>query len=347
MQKPPKVSSVIINYNGEKFIEKCLESLTNQDYPNFETIFIDNVSTDDSVKIVKEKFPQVKLIVNEKNTGYVGGANQAVEITDGKYLMILNPDIIYEKNYISKCVEKMEENPKIGVIGGKWLKYDFIKNEKQNVFDSTGLYCFKNRRIIDRGQGHEDKGQYDKEEIVFGISGASPMYRREALIDIGIPTPLIRGAGGVEIFDTDFFMYKEDIDVSWRLNLRGWLCYYYPQAVAYHGRGTGVLKRANHLEVLKHRQSVSLLAKKLSYKNQRLMQIKNEIFLSFILDLPWILTKEILAFGYILLKERFILKSIMELFSQIPNALKKRRWIMKNKKINWKQMHYLLGRAKE
>ncbi len=120
----PKVSCVIINYNGEKFIETCLTNLLKQDYPNFEIIFIDNVSTDNSVKIVKEKFSQIKLIVNPENTGYVGGANQAVEISEGsKYLMILNPDIVYNSDYISKCVSKMEENSKIGVIGGKFLKY--------------------------------------------------------------------------------------------------------------------------------------------------------------------------------------------------------------------------------
>lgn len=333
----PKVSCVIINFNGEKFIEKCLKSLIKQDYSNFEIIFIDNVSTDSSVNIVKEKFPQIKLIVNKTNTGYTGGANQAVEVSNGaKYLMILNPDIIYCENYISKCIAKMEENPKIGVIGGKWLKYDFDSDEKKNVFDSTGLYCYKNRRVIDRGQGYEDKGQYNKEEVVFGISGASPIYRKEALLDVAI---------NGEIFDTDFFMYKEDIDVSWRLDLRGWICYYLPEAIAYHGRGTGVLKRANSLDVLKHRQSVSILARKCSYRNQRLMQIKNEDLLSFILDLPWILPKEILAFGYILLREPYVLKSVLDFFRKLPSALRKRKWIMKNKKIDFKTMHYFLGRS--
>ncbi len=357
MQKNfPKLSCVIINYNGEKFIKKCLESLLSQNYQNFEVIFIDNLSTDNSVKIVKEKFPQVKVVENTINSGYVGGANQACDITKGEYLMLLNPDIIYEKDFIKNLVFKMEEDKQIGVISGKFLKYDFNNNEKTNIFDSTGLYCYKNRRIVDRGQGHEDQGQYNKEEEVFGVSGASPMYRREALLDIAIPLkpPLDaspkdsfwreRGLEGFEFFDTDFFMYKEDIDISWRLWLRGWKCYYYPKALAYHGRGTGVLKRAGHIDVLKHRNKVSELAKYHSYKNQRLMQIKNEMFLSFLLDLPKILTKEILAFAYILIKERFVLKSAVELFSKIPNALKKRKWIMENKKIDFSKMHYLLGR---
>ena len=337
-QKFPKISCAIINYNGEKFINRCLKSLIEQDYSNFEIIFIDNVSTDNSVNFIKENFPQIKIIENAKNIGYTGGANQAIEITDGKYLMILNPDIVYEPDYLSKCVQKLEECSKIGVIGGKLLKYDFENNKKINLIDSIGLYCFKNRRIIDRGQGYEDKGQYNQEERVFGISGASPIYRREALLDIKIYN---------EIFDEDFFMYKEDIDISWRLNLRGWICYYFPKALAYQGRGTGVLKRANHLEVLKHRQKVSKLAKQLSYKNQRLMQIKNEIWPSFLLDFIYIIPKEILALGYIVLREPYVLKSVMELILKIPKALKKRKWIMENRKIDWRQMHYFLGRAKK
>jgi GT2 family glycosyltransferase len=334
MHSNPKVSCVLINYNGAKFLKLCLESLLVQDYKNFEIIFLDNNSQDNSVEIVKKSFPKIKILRNKVNLGYTGAANQAISITDGKYLMIFNPDIIYEKNYLSLLVKKMEENSKIGVIGGKWLKYDFEKNKKTNLIDSVGLYCYRNRRVIDRGQGLEDKGQYDDEEEVFGISGASPMYRREALIDIGIPpAPFhLKGENRVEVFDEDFFMYKEDIDVSWRLLLRGFLCFYFPKAIAYHGRGTGVLKRFTHVEVMKNRRKLSRFTKVLSYKNQRLMQVKNEIFSIFIKDFFHILWKEILIFGYMLILEPYLLKSVFEFFKKLPSALRKRKWIMKNRK---------------
>ena len=341
MKKNSKVSIAIINHNTSDLLPECIKSLEGLDYANKEIIMIDQDSTDNSVEVVHKKFPKIRVIENQ-NTGYAGGANKAYEVTDGEFLFVMNPDIKLNKDYITVLVNELKNDSKIGAITGKFLQYDFKNKKKKDVLDTTGLLAFKNRRVVDRAQGMKDKGQFEKKEEVFGISGCAAMYRRAALKDIEGTHSC-----GVEVWDYDFFMYKEDIDVSWRLNLNGWKCLYIPKAVGYHGRGTGVLKRYTNSEVIKHRKSVSKLARYHSYKNQRLMQIKNETPRDILLSLPTIIWKEILVFGYMLLFEPFtFFKSFSKFLILLPRALKKRKYIQKNREID-SMKHFLTGKPED
>jgi GT2 family glycosyltransferase len=365
--KNPKLSIILIGYNSKKFLKHCLKGVESQTEESIETYFIDNASADDSVAYVSRYFPWVKVIDNPQNIGYVGAANQGIRMSHGKYVMILNPDLILTPDYIKLMLERMESDKKIGAITGKVIKYDFEKDKPTDKIDTTGLYCFRNRRIIDRGQGLIDEGQYDEPEEVFGVSGAVPIYRREALEDTKLPMltksrlrdfdyqelinsrPPIHDADDTiyEYLDEDFFMYKEDIDISWRLRLRGWKCFYDPTAVCYHGRGTGVLKRFTHWQVFKGRKSLSRFQKYYPYKNQRLMQVKNELWGNVWRDVFPIIWKEIIIFGYLLFLEPFLLKSFFVFWWQFPNARKKRRLIMARRKVSAKQMaHWVNGSAK-
>jgi GT2 family glycosyltransferase len=330
----PLISLIIINYNSKHLLQACLESIENQTYGNIEIILVDNDSIDGSCQYMQEKFPKHKTICNKDNLGYTGAANQGINISKGEYIMTLNPDMIFEKNYIEKCIHKMEEDKKIGVIGGKLYKYNFKNNHKTSFIDTVGIFSYRNRRFIDDGQGLMDKGQFDEEREVFGVSGACPIYRRSALEDIKIND---------EYFDEDFFMYKEDIDVSWRLRLRDWKCYYLPEAVAHHGRGTGVLKRFTHLEVLKNRQRLNQLQKYHAYKNQRLTQMKNEFCKGFFSNFFAIMGKEILITGYVLFREPFLIKSMLHTIRLLPKMRKKRKEILKNAKVSWKDMEKWLN----
>lgn len=325
---------VIINFNGEKFLKKCLNSLVNQDFAHKEIVVIDNGSGDNSLEIIQQ-FKEVELIINEVNNGYSGAADQCCHMAVERkkdYLMILNPDIVYENNYITKVINHFEADPKIAAAQGKLLKYDFDNNKKVNMIDSVGLFCYKNRRIIDRGQGLKDEGQYDKSEDVFGITGATPIYRVSALEEIKVPVKNEEGEIEEEYFDRDFFMYKEDIDISWRFLLAGFKNYYCADAIAYHGRGTGVLKRFTHLEVLKNRKGLPKFTKAHSYKNQRLMQVKNEIPSLFFRHFFPIIIKEILITGYIVFREPFLIKSFLQMLKALPKTIKKRTHIQKKRK---------------
>lgn len=325
----PLVSIVIINYNTKKYLETCIQSLLAQTWSEKEIIFLDNDSSDGSFEFVSGKYPRITAVKNSKNLGYATAGNQGIKLAKGKYVMTINPDIIFEQEYVEYCVQKMEQDSRIGAIGGKIYKYNYENNHKTSFIDTVGIFCYRNRRFIDDGQGLEDKGQFDEEKEVFGVSGACPVYRRSALEEVKYKD---------EYFDENFFMYKEDIDISWRLRLAGWKCWYLPSAIANHGRGTGVLKRFTHLEVAKNRSRLNKNQKYFSFRNQRLTQLKNELAGNFIKDFFPILWKEILIRGYIIFREPYLIKACFDVIGKVPSTLKKRAHIMKTRKVDSKEM---------
>jgi GT2 family glycosyltransferase len=314
------VSIIIIHYKTKSLLKSCIEPLFAQTYKDLEIIFIDNDSGDGSPEYVRSEWPSVKVVANKENTGYAGAGNQGIEISRGEYVFITNPDIILEEDYFEKAVAKMQKEPHVAALTGKVLQYDFNTEKPTGLIDTTGLKMFRSRRVIDRGQGEKDQGQYDAEEYVFGVSGACPLYRREALEDVKISG---------EYLDNDFFMYKEDVDLSWRFGKFGWKSLYYPSIVAYHGRGTGIFDRSSVVGTLKHRGRLNKFQKYYGYKNQRLMQLKNETFGGFLHNAPWIIGKEIGHLGYMIFREPFLFKSFWEGMKQTPKILKKRREILR------------------
>lgn len=348
MNQSPHITIVVINFNGAKFLPQCLKSLQQQTYVNCALAVIDNLSTDQSTALIAKQFPQIALIKNLINTGYAGAANQAYQLAahnQSDYLMILNPDIILTPSYIEKALQSLAADTKIAGFTGKSILYDFQTNQPTNQIDTIGLHAFRNRRIVDFGQGQQDNGQFGQPQPVFGISGSCPIYRLSALRDIIIPkasaenTALNQPAIETpEIFDTDFFLYKEDIDVSWRLRLYGWKLWYSPTAIVYHRRGTGILKEFSHQKVYQSRHKLSFNQKYYAYKNQRLMQIKNEIPFHFIRDFFPIITKEILILGYIIFREPRLIKSVFALLRQMPNAFRKRKIIQRKRQVTTAQI---------
>ncbi len=349
----PKVNINILAWNGEKYLKSCLDSALTQDYPNYEILIIDNNSQDNTEKIIKdylhgikkdtEYTRKIRYIKNKKNIGFAVGHNQGIRETDGKYIMLLNQDAILKLNFLTEAIKILEKDEKIGALQPKVLKYDFEKGKPKDIFDTTGLLMLKNRRIINRGQGQKDEGQFDKQEEIFGADGAVPIYRRKALEDVKLPIfsqkPEARSQKAQdEYFDSSFFCYKEDVDLAWRLRLYGWKTIYAPNVIAYHERGAGESASRKALDILKERKKISLFAKTISFKNQRLMQTKNEFICLYLKHLPWILWKEIRAWGYIILFEPRILKVLPQMIKQMPKAFRQRKIIMKRKKAGVKEM---------
>lgn len=314
------VSCVVINYNGKKFLKWCLESLQGLDFEDKELIVIDNASTDDSVDFLRVEFPHIRVVANSTNSGYAGAANQAVKITSGEAVMLLNPDIIFERDYLSRVVARMHGDARIGAIIGKLRRFDWEMGTKTDIIDSAGLVMHTNRRCVDRGQGSIDIGQFDAPEEVFGITGAAPLYRRAALEDAKIFD---------EYFDNDFFMYKEDVDISWRLRLFGWKCFYEPSAVAYHVRGTGAVARNTLMQVARERRGLSQFQKHHSYRNERLMRLKNEQWPMPLSHIVAVLLKEFAMTGWMFVREPHLFKALAEFFQKAPQAWRKRKEIMR------------------
>lgn len=321
-----KLTVCIVTWNSEKYIRNCLKSLNNQTFRDFELLVVDNNSSDNTLGIVNEVTPYAKVIRNQKNTGFCGGHNLGINVSKGKYYMPFNPDIVAEEDFLLKMVEAIElTNDKIGVVSGKLLRFDSVKNEKTNIIDSTGVFFKKNRRSLDRGAEEIDNGQYDRVEYVFGASGAAPLYKRDMLEDIKIDN---------QYFLEYFFAYREDVDLAWRAQHRGWKCIYYYHAVAYHVRNNTPLKR----------KQMSELVNMHSVKNRLLLLLQNETRYGFLVDGWYFLTYDFLIFIYTLIKEKSSIKAFQFIVKNIKEILRIRKHIISTSKVNSRDIIQWFGR---
>ena len=215
MEEHPVISVVVLNWNGYPFLEACLHSLVTQTYSPLEIILVDNASSDGSVELVREKFPQVSVIVNEKNLGFAAGNNVGVRASGGKYVLVLNNDARLDATCIEEMRRSIEKDERFGACASKiLLEYE------ENLLDAAGLVIGPDGLSIGRGR-LEPGDRYPDETEVFFASSCACLYRREMLEDIGL-------------YDEDFFAYAEDTDMGWRARLAGWKCIYSPKALVHH-----------------------------------------------------------------------------------------------------------------
>ena len=319
-----------------------------------------SISTDDKAGAQTLVCNSIKYIKNPENAGFGRPHNEAMRIMKGEFILLLNSDAILASDYIKNIIKPFEDS-KVGAVQGKLLRYDFDKsglcknkeNPELNIIDTTGLMMLKNRRIVCIGQGQADEEQFEKETEVFGADGAVPIYRKEALEDVKLEIISQKSIKSIkskvreaeiqnstyEYFDENFFMYKEDVDLAWRLRLYGWKTIYTPRAVAYHGRGSGDSMAKNYLDIIKERRKINKKAKFFSFKHQRLMQIKNDFpSLLFTKHFPRFIIKEVGAWAYMMIFERFTLRILKDLYHDIPLFLKKRKIVMAKKRVGTKEM---------
>lgn len=334
----PKVSINILLYNGKKYIKDCFRAVFSQTYQKIEVNILDNnfhsKDWQEVKKVKKELCPETiecNLFKSKKNLGFAAGHNFLVHRSKGDYILLLNQDCFLARDFVEKSLPIFEKYPKVAAVQGKLLKMIEKEDgfEKTGIIDATGLVILKNRRVIARGQGQKDLGQFIKEQEVFGADGAAAIYSRRALEDLKINS---------EILDEDFNCYKEDVDLAWRARLFGWRTIYCPQAVAWHARTSGESAQRNYLGIIKERRKIGRFPKYVSFRNQRLMQIKNELCLLFLKDLWRIFFKEIGAWFYILIFERYTFRAIKDIFRLAPKAFQKRRIIMAKKRVGWREM---------
>ncbi|MDA2936019.1 glycosyltransferase family 2 protein [Patescibacteria group bacterium AH-259-L05] len=338
----PRVSIQIVTFNSQRFIKSCLDSVFLQTFQDFSVLVIDNASRDDTVSFVKERYTKqfigekfnssVPLFVvhNPRNTGFSYAHNQGIVMSKSEFILVMNPDMILAPDFLQVLVQSIEKDKNIASVGGKLLRLKLGDPEldekiKTTIIDTTGIHVVRSRHVINRGEGDGDKSQYDKKVDVFGISGACALYRRSALEDIKIPDQK-RG----EYFDEDFFAYKEDVDLSWRLQLRGWKARYVPQAVAYHFRAGAPLKK---------RFSQSKLVNYLSYRNHLWTLLKNIYWSNFFHHFIYIFFYQLVKELYLFFTQPFVLlKASFSFWMGLKKMLRKRKYIMQHAKVSPKQM---------
>jgi GT2 family glycosyltransferase len=212
------VSVIIPNYNGKRFLETCLNALREQTYPasRTEIIMVDDASTDDSVQFVRERYPEVKIVRLSSNSGLAVGCNAGAKAATGELLVMLNNDTEAEPGWLAALVETAKKHPRAGVIASKMLLFD-----RRTILHNAGDLMGADGIPRNRGVWQEDRGQYDEDTVLFGGCGGGVAYRRAAW----------QQTGG---FDERLFMYLEDVDLAWRLQLLGWEARFAPAARLYH-----------------------------------------------------------------------------------------------------------------
>jgi O-antigen biosynthesis protein len=261
-----KLSIVIVNYNVKYFLEQCIHSIHKAiDGLKAEIFVVDNNSVDGSVKMVREKFPDVILIDNKDNRGFSRANNQAIKQAKGEYILLLNPDTILEDDTLVKCVRFMDEHPDAGGLGVKMIdgKGKFLPESKRGLptptvafFKMFGLSAlFPKSRIFNKYHlGFLEKNETHEVDI---LAGAFMMLRKETLEKTGL-------------LDENFFMYGEDIDLSYRITKAGYKNYYFANTRIIHYKGESTKKSSLNYIFVFYNAMIIFARKHFSTKNARL-----------------------------------------------------------------------------
>jgi len=215
MSENPLVSVIVLNYNAGELLLNCIESVKKSTYKNLEIIVVDNISTDKSQRICKEKYPDIKLIQNDENFGYCEGNNIGIREAKGDYIIILNPDTIVESNWIEELISAYNKFGE-GLYQPKHLSL----NEK-TVYMSAGNMLNIFGFGYAREKGNKDENQFNKIEEISYASGTCLFTSSAVLKKVGL-------------FDPFIFLYHDDLDLGWRASQLGIKSYYVPTSLIYH-----------------------------------------------------------------------------------------------------------------
>ncbi len=272
-----KLSIIIVNYNVKHFLEQCLisvfKAVTNI---NAEVFVVDNNSVDGSCTMVKERFSNVKLIENSENHGFSYANNQALKQATGQYILLLNPDTVVEEDSFEKCIQFMDKNPDTGGLTVKMIdgKGNFLPESKRalptpivsfyKIFGLAGLFP-KSKKFARYYLGHLNNDEINEIEI---LPGSYMFLRKETLEKTGY-------------LDEDYFMYGEDIDLSYKITKAGYKNYYYPETTIIHYKGESTKKGSLNYVFIFYNAMIIFARKHFSDKNARAFSILINIAIYF------------------------------------------------------------------
>lgn len=308
----PIFSVILVNYNGKDFVLDCIASILRSTYPNFEVILVDNGSCDDSLELVGQKFggdSRLKVIRNTKNLHFAEANNIGIRNTGGDFVILLNNDTEVESNWLEQIEVVMRDNS-IGAAQPKIICYD-----DRNIIDNAGNYVDRLGYTHGRGHLEKDNGQYENEEEIFFAAGTAIVIRRSVLKEVGL-------------LDSKFLINIEDLDLSWRIRLKGYRIVYIPKSVIYHKGSRTVIKFPGRIFITM-----------LSRKNRIATLIKNYGSLRLLINLPAVVMVYLLIFFKELLIDRnpklaiTSVSAILWNIKELPYLLNKRRVVQKEIRI--------------
>jgi GT2 family glycosyltransferase len=216
---PPDGSEItvaVLNYNGRRFLDVVLPSIFRQTLEGFAVHLVDDASTDDSVRYVADRWPEVRLIVSERNLNVTRSMQRAIDTARTPYVALLNNDLELDERWLEEALAELRRHPDAAAVDGKMLSF-----HDRDVIDGAGDTYARHGFAARRGHGERDEGQYDAVVETFSASGGAALYRRSAFERVGP-------------FDADFDAYYEDVDWGFRARLLGLTAWYTPRAIAYH-----------------------------------------------------------------------------------------------------------------
>lgn len=315
MTPEPTVSVIIVNLNGAPFLKSCLRALGRQADIDFETIVVDNGSSDGSVELLREHFKAVDLIPLPENLGFCRANNLGIEHSIGRYVALLNNDAEPDTNWLSQLVAALEANPQVGFCASRMLLY-----RDRDLADACG--DFYTVEGIPGKIGHlEPADRYDELRETFGACAGAAIYRRSMLNEIGG-------------FDEDFFIVHEDSDLSFRAQLMGYRCLYVPTAIVYHHLSATIGKGSD-------------TAAYYAQRNMEFVFLKNMPLLLLVKYLPLHLIADLLLFVRYFMhgQARVFLRAKRDALARMPKMLQKRRESGRARRVSAAEFDRLLVRG--
>lgn len=299
----PKVSIIVVNWNGLKWLSSLFFSIEKQSYRNYEVIFVDNNSQDNSVRFVKDNYPNVKVVKSNKNIGFGGAANLGALKSDGEFLAFFNEDMRLDKDLIANlvsCFQKQDRH--IGMISATEKGYE--------DWDSHKYYGY-NADIFLYTQPVKNNMNFPRK---FFYAPGAPGFIKKSVFD------LVNG------YDRDLFLYYEDVDLSWRVRLSGFEVVGCPSAVVYHSGGGVTNRRSAKILILQRRNQVALMIK--NYSNETLIKVLPAYLLNvLVLSLVQLKNREFRNFwtGNV---------ALLDVILVLPSLIKKRNKIQSTRKVS-------------
>lgn len=323
----------ILVWNDRRYLPELFASLEAQTYKDIVVRVLDNGSTDDSYAFVKERMAHAIVARNVRNLGFAGGHNQLLRFTfehmneaegENAAVLVMNADMIADPELVARLVAALEADPGVDGVQPKVYRAfgEHVGDEsleetvQSDILDTTGLRVGRGWRMSDRGAGEIDKGQYDASRDIFAVTGACALIRASAIRDV-----LVQG----ELYDGEFFAYREDCDFAWRFRAAGHKSAFVPTAKVWHYRGMYGKERASLLHRLLNRTKQRPFFSALATRNQLFVLVKNLTFVDAVLSAPWILFHEIGRSLFGLLFEPETRKLLLKAPSLLPSMLRKRK----------------------
>jgi len=307
--KVPLVNVIVPNLDGERLLPVCLESLRRQTFPHFDITVVDNGSRDGSLNLLKERYPEVKIIPLDRNYGFAAAVNRGIEGTKDEFVSLLNNDIELDPKWLEELHRALLDHPEVGACGPKVLRYW----ERQRI-NILGIRVNTNGEVEIIGAGEVDRGQFEEKRYVFGVNAGASLYRRKMFEEVGL-------------FDENFFASFEDVDLSFRAQLADYKALYVPKAIAYHMVGE-TIKRNRYLPTyLNNRNKILFL-----WKN-----IPDEMIKRYFWKIFWsksrTFSKRVLL-NFYKLRTYYFLKGTFAAFIRLPHILKERKRIKATRRVS-------------